>query len=102
MADTTATGAQPKDDTPFKKFIKGEHGAGLVNAVLLMVARGGANVLARSGTVLLGGLVEPGLSGAVFHAISVAQIASVALALNVESASMRFLVPALHGGRADQ
>ena len=102
MADTTATGAQPKDDTPLKKFIKGENGAGLVNAVLLMVARVGANVLALIWTVLLVRLVQPELSGAVFHAISVAQIASVALTLNVESASMRFLVPALHEGRADQ
>ncbi|SEN65914.1 hypothetical protein SAMN04489859_101244 [Paracoccus alcaliphilus] len=102
MADTTATGAQPKDDTPLKKFIKGENGAGLVNAVLLMVARVGANVLALIWTVLLVRLVQPELSGAVFHAISVAQIASVTLTLNVESASMRFVVPALHKGRADQ
>lgn len=82
--------------------LSGEHAAGLIDSLLLIVARVGANLLALAWTLLLVRLVQPELSGIAFRAIAVAQIASILLTLNVESGAMRVLVPSLHDGRLDE
>lgn len=76
--------------------------AGLMDLVLLIAARIGANLLALIWTVLLTRLMQPDLSGIAFQAIAIAQILSIGLTLNVESGAMRALVPALQQGRVDQ
>lgn len=82
--------------------LTGEHAAGLIDSLLLILARVGANLLALVWTLLLVRLVQPELSGIAFRAIASAQIASILLTLNVESGAMRVLVPALHQGRLDE
>lgn len=99
MADMPMPVMQPKAENFIKRIAKGDHGVGLLNSLLLVAARIGSNLLALVWTMLLVRLVQPEASGAVFQAIAVAQIASILLTFNVESASMRFLVPALHDGR---
>lgn len=81
---------------------RGEGAAGLIDSVLLIVARVGANVLALAWTMLLVRMTQPAISGIAFHAIATAQIASILLTLNVESGSVRALVPALQAGRMDE
>ncbi|MFV0299859.1 MAG: lipopolysaccharide biosynthesis protein [Paracoccus sp. (in: a-proteobacteria)] len=79
-----------------------EQAAGLVDSLLLILARVGANLLALAWTLLLVRLVQPELSGIAFRAIALAQIGSVLITLNVESGAMRVLVPALQQGRPDE
>lgn len=81
--------------------MKSEHGASLIDSLLLIGARVGANVMTLAWTVLLVRLLDPALSGIVFRAIAVTQIASMLLTLNVEATSMRVLVPALHDDRPE-
>lgn len=81
---------------------RGENLAGLVDSLLLIAARIGANLLALVWTVLLVRLLQPELSGIAFRAIAIAQIASILLTLNVESGSIRALVPAIQAGRIDE
>ncbi len=87
---------------PGRGRLSGDHAGGLIDSLLLILARVGANLLALVWTLLLTRLVQPELSGIAFHAIALAQIASILLTLNVESGAMRLLVPALHQGRLDE
>ncbi|WP_157994802.1 lipopolysaccharide biosynthesis protein [Paracoccus tegillarcae] len=84
-------------DKPRREYL-----AGLVDSLLLIVARVGANVLALVWTMLLVRLVQPSLSGIAFQAIAMAQLFSILLTLNVESGAVRTLVPAMREGRLDQ
>lgn len=77
----------------------GDTKAGLIDSLLLIVARIGANLLALAWTMLLVRMIAPELSGIAFRAIAIAQIGSILLTLNVESGSVRMLVPAIHDGR---
>lgn len=70
--------------------------------MLLIVARVGANLLALLWTLLLVRLLQPEASGIALQAISIAQIASILITLNVESGSMRAIVPARQNDRWDQ
>lgn len=79
----------------------GEGKAGLIDSLLLIGARIGANLLALVWTMLLVRLVQPELSGIAFRAIAMAQIGSILLTLNVESGAVRALVPAMQAGRTD-
>lgn len=94
----TAANAQPGRSG----LLRGETAAGLVDSLLLVAARVGANLLALAWTLLLVRLLQPDLSGIVFRAIAVAQIGSIVLTLNVESGAIRVLVPALKGERLDE
>lgn len=75
-----------------------EHTAGLIDSLLLITARIGSNLLALAWTLLLVRLLQPQAAGEALQAISLAQIASILLTLNVESGAMRVIVPARHGG----
>lgn len=81
---------------------RNEGKAGLVDSLLLIAARIGANLLALVWTMLLVRLIQPELSGIAFRAIAIAQIASILLTLNVESGAVRSLVPAMQAGRIDE
>ncbi|MDP5307521.1 hypothetical protein [Paracoccus spongiarum] len=80
----------------------GEGAAGLVDSLLLIGARIGANLLALVWTMLLVRMIQPELSGIAFRAIAMAQIGSILLTMNVESGSVRALVPAMQAGRLDE
>lgn len=79
-----------------------QHLAGLVDSLLLIGARIGANLLALVWTVLLVRLLGAEGAGLALQAISVAQIASILVTLNVESGAMRAIVPARAEGRMDR
>lgn len=79
-----------------------EYVAGLIDLLLLSGARVGANLLTLIWTLLLVRLVQPDQSGLAFQAIAMAQLLSILLTLNVESGSVRTLVPALRDGRLDE
>lgn len=96
--NTDKTPAESQPQTGSRR----EHAAGLMDSLLLIGARVGANVLTLIWTVLLVRLVQPELSGIAFRAIAIAQIISIPLTLNVESGAMRTLVPAMHTGRLDE
>lgn len=76
-----------------------EHAAGLIDSLLLIVTRIGANLLTLCWTLLLVRLLQPEASGIALQAISVAQILSILVTLNVESGSVRVIVPAREHGR---
>lgn len=82
--------------------LRGDHAGGLIDSLLLIIARVGANLLALVWTLLLVRLVQPEASGIAFRAIALAQLASILLTLNVESGAMRTLVPALQSGRLSE
>lgn len=84
---------------PLRRRLRGEHAGGLIDSLLLIVARVGANLLALVWTLLLVRLVQPEAAGIAFRAIAMAQLASILLTLNVESGAMRNLVPAMQAGR---
>lgn len=90
----TAHPAVSGTDVPRREYI-----AGLIDSLLLSGARVGANLLTLIWTLLLVRLVQPNLSGLAFQAIAMAQLLSILLTLNVESGSVRTLVPALREGR---
>lgn len=79
-----------------------QHLAGLVDSLLLIGARIGANLLALVWTVLLVRLLDADGAGLALQAVSVAQIASILVTLNVESGAMRAIVPARAEGRMDR
>lgn len=92
------TGADASSDMPSRRGGRGEGAAGLIDALLLIVARIGANLLTLVWTMLLVRMIQPELSGVAFRAIAIAQIGSILLTLNVESGSVRTLVPAMRDG----
>lgn len=79
-----------------------EHAAGLIDSMLLIVTRIGANLLTLCWTLLLVRLLQPEASGMALQAISVAQILSILVTLNVESGSVRVIVPAREHGRMQE
>lgn len=79
-----------------------EHRAGLVDSLLLIVARVGSNLLSLAWTLLLVRMLAPQAAGVALQAISVAQIASILMTLNMESGAMRCIVPAREHGRMAQ
>lgn len=89
-------------DTPTQAGKSREHAAGLIDSLLLIVARVGSNVLALAWTLLLVRLLQPEAAGIALQAISAAQIASILMTLNVESGSVRVIVPARQDGRMEQ
>lgn len=79
-----------------------EHRAGLLDSLLLIVARIGSNLLTLLWTLLLVRVLHPEAAGQALQAIAVAQIASILMTLNVESGSVRVIVPAREHGRLAQ
>lgn len=96
-----ATTATPTATGPGRRW-RGDGMAGLIDSLLLIMARVGANLLALAWTMLLVRMIQPDLSGIAFRAIAIAQIGSILLTLNVESGSVRTLVPAIQAGRTDR
>lgn len=70
--------------------LRGERGS-LVDSLLLIVARVGANLLALAWTFLLARMLVPEQAGLVFQVMALTQIASALLTMNVESGALRFL-----------
>lgn len=79
-----------------------EHAAGLIDSLLLILTRIGANLLTLCWTLLLVRLLQPEASGIALQAISVAQILSILVTLNVESGSVRIIVPAREHDRMEE
>lgn len=79
-----------------------DHSGGLIDSLLLIVARIGANVLTLVWTLLLVRLLQPEASGHALQAISVAQIISIMMTLNLESGAMKVVVPARHDGQLEK
>lgn len=77
-------------------------GRSLVDSLLLIVARVGANLLALVWTFLLARMLAPEQAGIVFQVMALAQIASALVTLNVESGSLRFLTGPMAARDLDQ
>ncbi|MDO5528818.1 MAG: hypothetical protein Q4F71_05395 [Paracoccus sp. (in: a-proteobacteria)] len=79
----------------------GSDAGGLVDSLLLITARIGANLLALAWIFMMARLLVPDEAGRVFQAMALAQLGSALVTANLESGSMRFLVTAEAAGRAD-
>ena len=100
-SDVTHMAGASRPFSRMRSAMAGEHGAGLIDSLLLIGARVGTNLLVLVWTLILVRLLTPDLSGIAFAGIAVAQIASMFLTLNVEAVSMRVLVPAMREGRLE-
>ena len=100
-SDVTHMAGASRPFSRMRSAMAGEHGAGLIDSLLLIGARVGTNLLVLVWTLILVQLLTPDLSGIAFAGIAVAQIASMFLTLNVEAVSMRVLVPAMREGRLE-
>lgn len=87
---------------PRQRRLSREHAAGLIDSLLLIAARVGANLLTLVWTIVLVRLLQPESAGVALQAISVAQIVSILVTLNIESGSVRVIVPAREQGRMSE